>query len=210
MKIKIRHHDASVPQEDGWPQMGDWLAELGSDDHAEPSGDGRTEPQSTDDFWLAARAEADARAQAAARAQSDAHAEAPEEAATTPTAVMAAGPGLEPDQVAMTPDPASAEPPMATQRNWTRPLEVARCSMCGITLPLALMVPDGGQACANIRWYCKDAMSCTHRWTTAQMSASAQTPAASDDATAGAGEAAPFEAPAERPGYIVEAAPSAG
>jgi hypothetical protein len=97
---------------------------------------------------------------------------------------------------------------MATQRNWTRPLEVAQCSMCGITLPLALMVPDGGQACADVRWYCKDAMSCTHRWTTAQMSGPAQTPAALGNATAGAGEV-PYEASAERPGYVVKAAPSA-
>jgi len=27
------------------------------------------------------------------------------------------------------------------------------------------MVPDGGQACADIRWYCQDAKSCTQRWT---------------------------------------------
>jgi hypothetical protein len=27
------------------------------------------------------------------------------------------------------------------------------------------MLPDGGQACADIRWYCKDARSCTERWT---------------------------------------------
>jgi hypothetical protein len=27
------------------------------------------------------------------------------------------------------------------------------------------MVPDGGQACADVRWYCKDAKSCTERWT---------------------------------------------
>jgi hypothetical protein len=27
------------------------------------------------------------------------------------------------------------------------------------------MVPDGGQACADIRWYCKDVKSCTQRWT---------------------------------------------
>jgi len=32
-------------------------------------------------------------------------------------------------------------------------------------LPLELMVPDGGQACADIRWYCKDIKSCTQRWT---------------------------------------------
>jgi hypothetical protein len=37
--------------------------------------------------------------------------------------------------------------------------------MCGIALPVGLMVPDGGQACADIRWYFKDAKSCTERWT---------------------------------------------
>ena len=41
----------------------------------------------------------------------------------------------------------------------------AQCSLCGIALPTGLMVPDGGQACADIRWYCKDAKSCTERWT---------------------------------------------
>ena len=48
-----------------------------------------------------------------------------------------------------------------------RPLEVAVCSMCGITHPLGLLVPDGGDACTDIRWYCKDVKSCTERWTTA-------------------------------------------
>ena len=47
-----------------------------------------------------------------------------------------------------------------------RPLDVAQCSMCGIALPLGLLVPDGGSACADIRWYCKDARGCTERWTT--------------------------------------------
>jgi hypothetical protein len=37
--------------------------------------------------------------------------------------------------------------------------------LCGIALPTGLMVPDGGQACADIRWYCKDAKACTERWT---------------------------------------------
>jgi hypothetical protein len=37
--------------------------------------------------------------------------------------------------------------------------------LCGIALPTGLMVPDGGQACADIRWYCKDVKSCTERWT---------------------------------------------
>jgi hypothetical protein len=26
-------------------------------------------------------------------------------------------------------------------------------------------VPDGGHACADLRWYCKDARACTDRWT---------------------------------------------
>jgi hypothetical protein len=55
---------------------------------------------------------------------------------------------------------------MATQRDdRQRPLPSAQCSLCGIALPTGLMVPDGGQACADIRWYCKDAKVCTERWT---------------------------------------------
>jgi hypothetical protein len=55
---------------------------------------------------------------------------------------------------------------MATQRDdRNRPAPSAQCSLCGIALPTGLLVPDGGQACADIRWYCKDAKSCTERWT---------------------------------------------
>jgi hypothetical protein len=46
-----------------------------------------------------------------------------------------------------------------------RPLESARCSLCGIELPKGLMMPDGGRACSDVRWYCKDTKSCTERWT---------------------------------------------
>ena len=46
-----------------------------------------------------------------------------------------------------------------------RQVQSARCALCGIALPTGQMVPDGGQACADIRWYCKDAKSCTERWT---------------------------------------------
>ncbi len=46
-----------------------------------------------------------------------------------------------------------------------RPLKTARCSLCGTLRPLGLMVPDGGQACADVRWYCKDTRPCTDRWT---------------------------------------------
>jgi hypothetical protein len=51
--------------------------------------------------------------------------------------------------------------------NRLRPLEVTGCAMCGVVLPLGLLVPDGSPACADIRWYCKDVKSCTERWTTA-------------------------------------------
>lgn len=94
-------------------------------------------------------------------------------------------------------------------RNHPRPLEVAQCSMCGIALPLGLLVPDGGQACAEILWYCKDAMSCTERWTTARPPGRAHLPATPDDAFAGAEEAVPVRASAERLGSMFEAARSA-
>lgn len=47
-----------------------------------------------------------------------------------------------------------------------RALQAATCSLCGFERPVGLMVPDGGQACADLRWYCKDVKSCTQRWTT--------------------------------------------
>jgi hypothetical protein len=54
----------------------------------------------------------------------------------------------------------------ATRRNdRPRPLESARCSLCGIELPKGLMMPDGGGACDDVRWYCRDTKSCTDRWT---------------------------------------------
>ena len=167
MKIKIRHRDGSMPQEDGWSQMGDWLAELGDDSYTEPTGDAHAEAGGTDDPWPEAFAQADARAQANARAEADARAEAHRETSMTPTAVMT--PYLEPRpaQTTTTPDPVPARPVTATQHNRPRPLEVAQCSLCGIALPLGLLVPDGSPACADVRWYCKDATSCTKRWTTA-------------------------------------------
>jgi hypothetical protein len=53
----------------------------------------------------------------------------------------------------------------AQREDLRRSLQAAQCSLCGTLLPVGLMVPDGGQACADIRWYCKDARSCTERWT---------------------------------------------
>ncbi len=56
-------------------------------------------------------------------------------------------------------------PVSAPRDDRQRALPTAQCSLCGIALPTGLLVPDGGQACADIRWYCKDAKSCTERWT---------------------------------------------
>ena len=60
-------------------------------------------------------------------------------------------------------EPATAGP----AEGGLRPLEAAECSMCGVERPLGLLIPDGGGACADVRWYCKDVKSCTERWTTA-------------------------------------------
>ena len=37
--------------------------------------------------------------------------------------------------------------------------------MCGIRLHPSKMMPDGGEWCDDIRWYCLDAKACTQRWT---------------------------------------------
>jgi hypothetical protein len=196
MKIKIRQHDASMPQEDDWSQTGDWLGELRDDNHAEPPGDGHAEPDGTDDPWPEILAQAYA-AEAG-------------EATVMPAAVVTTGLETGPEQLVVTPSSAPAKPSAAVERNRPRPLEVAQCSMCGIALPLGLLVPDGGQACADIRWYCKDAMSCTERWTTAHPPGRAHMPAAPDDALARAKQAVPDRAPAAaRLGSMFKAAQSA-
>lgn len=51
------------------------------------------------------------------------------------------------------------------ERERPRPLEAAQCSLCGIELPKGLLMPDGGIACTDIRWYCRDTRACTERWT---------------------------------------------
>ena len=118
----------------------------------------------------------------------------------------------EPDQLAATPHLAVAESPAAARPRQLRPLAVAPCSLCGTALPLGLLVPDGGEACADVRWYCKDARSCTERWTAARPPAGAYTPTVHGSAAPDAGDAedaALDEVPAERPdGRLVEAKPA--
>jgi len=194
MKIRIRQHDVRMPKEDGWSKTGDWLGELRDNDHAKPPGDGHAEPDGTGDPWPEIFAQADARAEVSG------------DAVVMPAAVMTTCLETRPEQPAITSSPASANPLTAVLRDRPRPLEVAECSMCGIALPLGLLVPDGGQACADIRWYCKDAISCTERWTTARPAGRAHMPAAPDEAFAGAEEAAPERTSAESPGSVFEAA----
>jgi hypothetical protein len=43
--------------------------------------------------------------------------------------------------------------------------QVRPCWMCGIRSPVGRMVADGGSACADVRWYCRDTWGCTQRWT---------------------------------------------
>jgi len=105
---------------------------------------------------------------------------------------------------------ALAEPPAAAQRDPLRPLEITQCSLCGIARPLGLLVPDGGQACADIRWYCKDAKACTERWTTARPPRRAHMPAIPAPAVASAAELTPDAGSTERPDAMVPQAQSAG
>jgi hypothetical protein len=48
---------------------------------------------------------------------------------------------------------------------WAEQANAKSCSMCGIRLPADQMVADGGSACPDLRWYCRDTWACTERWT---------------------------------------------
>src|SRR5271165_174876 len=131
------------------------------------------------------------------------------------SAVTTMSPEAGPGQLPAGPRLVSAEPPAATQCDRLWPPEVAQCCLCGIALPLGLLVADSGQACADIRWYCKDVMSCTDRWTAADRPERAHIPvpgyafAVAGTAAADAGTAAADGASAEQPGGMVQEAKSA-
>jgi len=42
------------------------------------------------------------------------------------------------------------------------------CWLCGAWLHKQQLMPDGGPACADVRWYCRDLRTCTQRWTSSQ------------------------------------------
>ena len=43
--------------------------------------------------------------------------------------------------------------------------QVVACWLCGTRSQTSRMMPDGGDACHDIRWYCLDTQACTRRWT---------------------------------------------
>ena len=94
MKLKIRSDHADTLGEHGWPQMGDWLAQLRDDSRSELPGEGHTGADGTDHSCSEALAQADVRAEARAPAQADAgaqaraHAEADARAGATERAVI--------------------------------------------------------------------------------------------------------------------------
>jgi hypothetical protein len=60
---------------------------------------------------------------------------------------------------------AMTDPRRLPQQAGGPPAAVEACWMCGIRLPAEFLVPDGGSACADVRWYCVDTWGCTERWT---------------------------------------------
>jgi len=75
--------------------------------------------------------------------------------------------------------------------------QVRSCWMCGIRLPARQMVADGGSACHDVRWYCRDTSGCTRRWT----SHSARVTAIRPDV------AEPVETPGEHSAGLAAASP---
>jgi hypothetical protein len=67
----------------------------------------------------------------------------------------------------------------------------ATCALCGIQLSIISLVPDGGHACADVRWYCRDIISCTERWTADMTRRASQPPAPGATAPIPAAEAVP-------------------
>jgi hypothetical protein len=89
------------------------------------------------------------------------------------------GPGAETTARA---DSFPAEQARAGQRRsvpyWAEPATVKTCWMCGIRLSADQMIADGGSACPDLRWYCRDTWACTERWIwrSARSAATGQSP----------------------------------
>lgn len=109
--------------------------------------------------------------------------------ATAPAETTARAAGLRGERVmtnSQHPAPLGGEPAL-----------VRSCWLCGIRLPAHQMVADGGSACPDLRWYCRDTWGCTRRWTShsARLAAVrpgiAETPGTSGERAAGRAAARP-------------------
>jgi hypothetical protein len=78
-------------------------------------------------------------------------------------------------------------PAMGIDERWAA---VVSCWMCGVCLHSGQMVPDGGSACDNIRWYCRDARACTERWTSSRRALAQSSPSEEDKGSDAATRAA--------------------
>ena len=69
----------------------------------------------------------------------------------------------------------------------------ATCALCGIELSIISLVPDGGPGSAEVRWYCRDIVSCTERWTADRTRPPGRAPAARANAPDLGAEPVPAE-----------------
>jgi hypothetical protein len=76
----------------------------------------------------------------------------------------------------------------------TKPAPVQSCWLCGIRLSASRMVPDGGSACRDLRWYCRDTWACTQRWTSHAARLATARQATAEPRTAPGAQAADAEA----------------
>ena len=65
----------------------------------------------------------------------------------------------------MTERPSRWSPAASADEGSAGELANAACALCGIELSIISLVPDGGSGSADVRWYCRDIVSCTERWT---------------------------------------------
>ena len=86
----------------------------------------------------------------------------------------------------MSEQPARWTPAAARADDSPEELANATCALCGIELSIISLVPDGGPGSAEVRWYCRDIVSCTQRWTADRARPRGRAPAAANAPDLGA------------------------
>jgi len=95
------------------------------------------------------------------------------------------------------PDEQAIPDQLRSVRYWAQQANAKSCWMCGIRLRADQMVPDGGSACHDLRWYCRDTRACTERWASRSArpaaigEGTAENPEAPGERTTGADAARP-------------------